>query len=71
MNIALLFETGVESIVYQNQAFALGMIKPNIQQYEHRLPNKHINCVADSGFNLYEKDVFLKDEQVLKPTVRL
>jgi len=58
-SVILPYEMQVESIVYQNQAFALGIIKPNIRQYDQWLCNKYINCVADKVFNLLDEDVWM------------
>lgn len=58
-SVILPYEMQVESIVYQNQAFALGIIKPNIRQYDQWLCNKYINCVAGGGFNLYDGDIWM------------
>ena len=53
------YELNVESVVYHTQAFALGMIKPNIQHYDSWLCNKYINCLFYTGFNfdMYDEDV--------------
>lgn len=57
--VILPYEMQVESIVFQGQAFALGIIKPNIRQYDQWLSNKYINCVSEKGFDLYDDDIFM------------
>ena len=63
-SIILPYEMQVESIAYHNQAFALGIIKPNIHQYEQWLCNKYINCIAGNGFDLYDEDIWTMMERL-------
>ena len=58
-SVILPYEMQVETITYQHHAFALGIIKPNIQQYDQWLCNKFINCVADKGVNLHDEDIWM------------
>lgn len=58
-NVILPFETRVESVVYLHHAFPLGIIKPNIRQYDQWLSNKYINCFANTGFNILDEDVWM------------
>ncbi len=58
-SVILPYEMQVETITYQHHAFALGIIKPNIRQYDQWLCNKFINCVTDKGVTLHEEDVWM------------
>lgn len=58
-SVILPYEMQVETITYQHHAFALGIIKPNIQQYDQWLCNKFINCVTDKGVTLHEEDIWM------------
>ena len=66
-SVILPYEMQVEAICYHHRAFALGIIKPNIRQYEQWLCNKFINCIATTSFDLEEYDVWMiKDRLSIK-----
>ena len=55
------YELNVESIAYQNEAFSLGILKANIQDYDCWLCNKCINFYAsplNKLFSIYEEDLW-------------
>lgn len=65
--IMLPYEIEVESVAYQSEAFALGMIKPNIQHYDQWLSTKYINFMFDGNFVLYGEDLLsIKDGLCIK-----
>lgn len=58
-SIILPYEMQVEAIVYQHRAFALGIIKPNIREYDQWLCNKFINCICIQSYDLHDDNVWM------------